>query len=76
MSRGPKLTPWFPADVKPARPGLYDCWEIGCEYPSCWRWFWDGESWCNDGLDRWPCLNQQRRWRGLAENPAPGATPE
>ena len=43
----PKLTPWFPADVKPVRPGVYQI-----DGPLCWGEYsyFDGVHW-NGG---WP----------------------
>jgi hypothetical protein len=63
----PKLTPWFPAHIKPVRVGDYEC------TGSSFKWHWNGAIWCNNGYDKWPCLNQKRVWRGLAEDPAKAA---
>jgi hypothetical protein len=69
-----KLTPWFPGNVKPVRPGVYQqmCGfnrDVGYQY-------WDGKVW---GLwsrtiegarhDGWPASPQNDPWRGLAEEP-------
>jgi hypothetical protein len=68
------LTPWFPGDVKPAHPGVYQR-----HYPSGDTWYarWDGKKWhtfwgsvalaardsCSvSGFQRLP-------WRGLAHPP-------
>lgn len=48
-----KLTPWFPADVKPVYVGWYQC-QFHQQIP-LWR-YWDGQDWlmsygedkCND----------------------------
>lgn len=50
-----KLTPWFPADVKPVHVGWYQC-KYGSQVP-VWR-YWDGADWlmsygcghCNDDM--------------------------
>lgn len=67
-----KLTPWFPADVKPVRPGVY---EMRCDPP---RWYrrWDGRHWyigdtnvsvaAKETLASWCAFEM---WRGLAEEP-------
>jgi hypothetical protein len=73
-----KLTPWFPADVKPVHVGLY---ETDC-YNTCQKsyQFWNGEYW---GLqcfeeDIKPFFPERAKnksryqyvcWRGLAEKP-------
>lgn len=83
MSEELKLTTWFPATVMPARVGVYEV-----EPPSGYgRWYayWDGERFgyrVTSGPDEaedcrsWPTrLPTLASWRGLAKNPAPGATP-
>lgn len=59
-----KLTPWFPADVKPTRKGVYQCRE-GRQY----YWFWDGRVWRSSEFG-WECVLQRREWRGLASDPS------
>lgn len=68
----PKLTEWFPPEVKPVRVGVYEV-----AYPPG-RWFrkWDGTRWMC-GADT-PEIAVERSaipvettfpWRGLAEEP-------
>jgi hypothetical protein len=77
MSRKPKLTPWFPASVKPARVGVYnvDTLELGDIYR-----YWDGRHWSFFGLSPDGAMTQHAHgniftngrlfpWRGLAEKP-------
>lgn len=67
-----KLTPWFPADVKPARKGYYerDC-GFGDEDVAD---FWDGRSWWVVPVSA-PSLrlagSMSLPWRGLAEKQKP-----
>ncbi len=76
MSCKPKLTPWFPADVKPVRVGVYLVKSPllltgGFSY-------WDGKRWgwiCYTRRDAaaekvYPGASQDKQWRGLAEKPA------
>ena len=67
-----KLTEWFPADVKPARVGVYKTKFTALEGYS----YWNGCEWTNqvDAKTRvrtaWTegaC--QEKHWRGLAKNP-------
>ena len=67
-----KLTPWFPADVKPAYPGVYQVKEPGF----VWYRRWDGERWYCGGptVDmaatvEMPYSFGGNPWRGLAEPP-------
>ena len=70
-----KLTPWFPGNVKPVRPGVYQqmCGSnrnIGYQH-------WDGEVWglwalTEEAALRYACIQavtQNDPWRGLAEEP-------
>ena len=66
-----KLTPWFPANVKPVRAGVY---EVRMKAP--WYRYWDGVHWhaghCTSELARalphLPIENTPpESWRGLAE---------
>jgi hypothetical protein len=72
-----KLTPWFPASVKPARKGVYVA-SVGCN--TFYR-YWNGKRWHHGsytvseamGAARlrgfWPEDRYPIRWRGLAEQP-------
>lgn len=72
----PKLTPWFPGDVNPARIGVYEK-DFGCanDYQ-----YWDGSRWHYG--DNTPektvkkltvrsaaFIPSSRPWRGLAVKP-------
>lgn len=71
-----KLTPWFSADQKPTRRGVYETilvsdtgWEFDAKYS---RWTgskWMDSNWNIDGatVDKSPGL-QRKRWRGLTED--------
>ena len=72
--KNPKLTPWFPGDVTPAREGWYqrDYSAIGyTEVPD----YWDGEVWLigneSDGIKpNQRCIAlSEKSWRGLAADP-------
>lgn len=77
MPSKPKLTPWFPGGVKPARVGIYER-----EWPDLIGPFyarWDGFYWglsrktvdeAIGAIDHWEIAHPDRRWRGLASNPA------
>jgi len=73
MSKKQKLTPWFPADVKPVRDGVY---KTAHGYQ-----FWSGKFWggwsstkeiayCNRFM--WSSA-QQDKWCGLASDPKEAA---
>lgn len=71
-----KLTPWFPASVKPVRDGVYQTRPVrntdGPEYQH-----WNGVFWgrvCSTSnsayLDRnYRSIFQNDQWRGLAKEP-------
>lgn len=69
-----KLTPWFPADVKPVRKGVYIASLFRHEK---WYRYWDGRSWSTGGPSVAGCLRNPTddwvhaglEWRGLAEQP-------
>lgn len=69
-----KLTPWFPASVKPVRAGVY---EVRMDGPPWYR-YWDGVHWyaghCTSELAcALPHVSLEETptepWRGLAEEP-------
>jgi hypothetical protein len=67
-----KLTPWFPADQKPVRRGVYETKFEGHTGYSRWT----GSRWANQRPDAVmaqaaPRVGafQTKRWRGLAEKP-------
>jgi hypothetical protein len=65
-----QLTPWFPADVKPVRKGVYERAFFAREFPS----YWNGKQWgvcCFDRDDAYDYRqhrseHQRLPWRGLA----------
>lgn len=78
----PKLTPWFPSDVRPVRPGVYQRKREGVGRPLCWA-RWDGVQWlelCDykskaalaSRVSHYQCAETNSLyWRGLAlEGPA------
>jgi hypothetical protein len=73
----PKLTPWFPGTVKPARAGVY-MQMSGGSLPITGYQRWDGGRWFGwcytpDAAALEPAVAHQRsqndRWRGLARDP-------
>lgn len=69
-----KLTPWFPGDVKPVRPGVYSRLFRG-RRPLYARW--DGDKWMGADLttfkaEKMTCrsLWESLPWRGLAQDPS------
>jgi hypothetical protein len=73
-----KLTPWFPASVKPARDGVYLTRKTGFSHDGVYR-KWKNGMWHfnSDSVDvaaketqQSPAIVQtDRQWRGLAEQP-------
>lgn len=73
-----KHTPWFPANVKPVRAGVY---EIQGDGLPAWYRYWDGQFWHVGGPSPWSARNWVltpisveeaglvKPWRGLAEEP-------
>ena len=66
-----KKTPWFPGDVKPARPGIYQRRFRSIVYAK-----WSGTEWkyAQSTPDRAALIvarsgDHQRPWRGLAQDP-------
>lgn len=73
------LTPWFPPEVKPVRPGVYIATTLRRE-----RYFryWTGTAWLTGGSTVQEaeaerllfCVNpEQMHWRGLASDPSGSA---
>lgn len=80
----PKLTPWFPADVRPAHVGFYQVdWssEVGRKATQATQWFalWDGSRWSWMDVDQEGATRYYERghyhlagtlaWRGVAQKP-------
>ena len=68
-----KLTKWFPANINPAYPGVY---EVKYDLARGWYRRWDGKNWfCgyftpeHAALSDFPLLSNDNSWRGLAEPP-------
>lgn len=74
-----KLTPWFHGAVKPARKGVYLRDHISWgESFSMWngkRWLFPGRTAIEAAQQDAASDRQREPWRGLAEKPSPGATP-
>ena len=67
----PKLTPWFPASVKPAREGVYQCNYDGS---AIFRLFLRGDWYCYGHTAEEAARTRVRsdnaaKWRGLAVKP-------
>lgn len=68
------ITPWFPADVKPARVGVYERQGSRDTYPFS---YWDGKRWLLSGETPEAAARhhdsasyrQNLPWRGLAKDP-------
>jgi hypothetical protein len=72
-----KLTPWFPAKVKPVKVGVYQSKKPFLS----WYRYWDGEYWHSGGTTPMAAKNYANMagsrfdetppepWRGLAEEP-------
>ncbi|TXD58891.1 hypothetical protein FUT88_13535 [Ralstonia sp. TCR112] len=72
-----KLTEWFPGELKPVRPGLYErkYLQVTGGFRAWLEWF-DGKEWHHrkpEAGDDLACLNQERQWRGLANEPQEAA---
>lgn len=71
----PKLTPWFPADVKPVRVGVYETRDVSV-YGSKYQ-CWNGKWWGCYSFDVKKAYKDRRgksccqcvEWRGLAVQP-------
>ena len=57
----PKLTPWFPPEIKPVRIGWYEC-EICVGRGTGERHYWDGSDWNWKGT----AILMGAGWRGLS----------
>jgi hypothetical protein len=66
-----KLTPWFPAHIKPVYPGVY---EVRFP-PGTWYRRWDGTRWYSGDSDKKIAALSTLKgasplpWRGLAKPP-------
>ena len=67
-----KYTPWFPGDVMPVRPGVYEVNAL----PGPWYRRWDGRHWFAGGRtpkdaasSKYETVPNVNPWRGLAEPP-------
>lgn len=74
-TKPPKLTPWFPGDVKPARKGIY---QRLYPYDKVQHCYWTGRSWRagtwhagNSMVVKFASDHQRLSWRGLASKPIP-----
>lgn len=71
-----ELTPWFPADVKPTREGIYIVQNMYDSDSSLWN-YWNGKKWCGASEGFAGAMDylggmmafQDRVWRGLAKEP-------
>lgn len=74
MPKGAALSPWFPASINPARPGVYRVQDTSMGCGCCWiDARWNGADWhtacrCSGGkCNVWNTLMLNvKRWRGLA----------
>lgn len=72
-----KLTPWFPAKVKPVHVGVYQTIQSHFPGSKTFYQFWDGQRWgfsghtANEAFEdkRVKSFYQDGDWRGLAEKP-------
>jgi hypothetical protein len=67
-----KLTDWFPEDVTPVHPGVYETKFVGLEGFSEWNGLYWSSQYCTADRARGMCIRQgaqDKRWRGLAEKP-------
>ena len=73
------LTPWYPGDVNPVRPGLYEVNYGSHDYPSTYYQYFDGKFWYYGHTDPKTAMNRYNtdrtprfylhQWRGLKHNP-------
>ena len=61
-----ELTPWYPPEVRPVRPGWYACQQ--CTISHSWRnrHYWNGKRWLHNGPDGEP-VKIEFGWRGLTK---------
>ena len=77
----PKLTEWFPAEIKPVRVGVYEVSNCFGEKIGNFA-YWDGKKWSgynetiegaihnyNTAAEFQNRADQNKQWRGLAEKP-------
>lgn len=77
MSKKPKLTPWFPHNIKPVRSGVYEVkFDLLGNDDGGGYAFWDGLRWTNalanvarahENNDWFEGAVQQKKWRGLTK---------
>ena len=61
-------TPWFPADVKPARNGKYQVRNVVSGDP--FHGYWNNGKWrFSNRSNAAKFRHQEREWRGLAKKP-------
>jgi len=74
MATKPKLTPWFPPEIKPVRVGWYETYvhDKGLKRMR----YWNRRSWLfmfDENIGKPPKLcrasSQKQIWRGLSERP-------
>jgi hypothetical protein len=77
----PKLTPWFPGNINPVRPGMYEVGHDPATIPhhnsrhrltSAPRRLWDGTTWRAGWMNEQMSIfgtHPSHRWRGLAQDP-------
>ena len=77
MKKQTKVTPWFPANVKPVRKGVYQV-NDGLVNESVAYAYWNGSKFgyrvymgsplqAYEWADRVTCLSSRAPWRGLAK---------
>jgi hypothetical protein len=69
-----KRTPWFPAEIKPVRPGFYEVESANGSRTAKLFAVWTGREWAwpSDVRRNYPrpvLFFQNRAWRGVTEEP-------
>jgi hypothetical protein len=73
-----RLTPWFPANVKPVHVGRYEVIrkDVSASYPQRTKLLWDGADWRHTSTSGDPRyegghadMSGKNKWRGLASAP-------